>query len=159
VNPTLLALVICIVAPVLEGVLAGGNARQRLGELRMPPYSPPLALWLVIGLLFYEMCFVIVRHLLGGSESRVVERFPLALLLLVLVLNAHWNLLFFRWRNLRASFLTFLPYGVLVAVLLALLARVYPLGAILLGSYCLYLIYAVHWGYRLWRLNSPGHLT
>ena len=64
-SPTLLGVIICAAAAVLEGVLAGEGVRQRLARLRMPPYSPPFALWLVIGFLFYAMCFVILRHVLS----------------------------------------------------------------------------------------------
>jgi tryptophan-rich sensory protein len=155
-SPTLLGVIICAAAAVLEGVLAGQGARQRLAQLRMPPYSPPFALWLVIGFLFYAMCFVILSHLLGTglvSPSRV---FALVLTVVLLLANAFWNVLFFRWCDLRASFIAFVPYAVLVAALVILLARTYPLGAILLSVYCIYLIYATRWGYHLWRLNTPN---
>ena len=61
-SPTLLGVIICASAAVVEGVLAGSGVRHQLAQLRMPPYSPPFALWLVIGFLFYAMCFVILRH-------------------------------------------------------------------------------------------------
>jgi hypothetical protein len=64
-SPTVLGVIICAIAAVLEGVLVGKGVRQRLAQLRMPPYSPPFALWLVIGFLFYAMCFVILRHVLS----------------------------------------------------------------------------------------------
>ena len=54
-SPALLAVIICAAAAVLESVFAGEGARQRLAQLRMPPYSPPFALWLIIGFLFYSM--------------------------------------------------------------------------------------------------------
>jgi tryptophan-rich sensory protein len=155
VTPTLLALIICIAAAALEGALVGGDARQRLTQLRMPAYSPPFALWLMIGLLFYVMCFIVLRHLLGSATFSGFELFALVLLILVLLANAFWNVLFFRWRDLRASFIAFIPYVGLVAVLVTLLVQVYPFGAILLSCYCIYLIYATRWGYRLWRLNTP----
>ena len=63
-SPTVLGVIICTAAAVLEGVLAGEGIRQRLAQLRMPPYSPPFSLWFVIGFLFYAMCFVILRHVL-----------------------------------------------------------------------------------------------
>jgi tryptophan-rich sensory protein len=62
----------------------------------------------------------------------------------------------FPWRNLRASFIAFAPYAVLVVALVLLLARTYCLGAILLSFYCIYLIYATRWGYHLSRLNTPN---
>ena len=66
-SATLLGVIICAAAAVLEAALAGEGARQRLSQLRMPPYSPPFALWLVIGFLFYAMCFVILRHVLSTA--------------------------------------------------------------------------------------------
>src|SRR5882724_12147888 len=154
-SPTLLGVITCAAAAVLEGALAPG-ARQRLAQLRMPPYSPPFALWLVIGFLFYAMCFVILRHMLTTGLVSHSQVFALVLTLVLLLANALWSVLFFRWRDLRASFIAFVPYAVLVAALIILLARTYPLGAILLSFFCIYLIYATRRGYHLCRLNTPN---
>lgn len=155
-GPTLLGVMICAAAAVLEGVLAGEGVRQRLAQLRMPPYSPPFALWLVIGVLFYVMCFVILHHVLSTGLVLPSEVFALVLTIVLLLANAFWSVLFFRCRDLRASFIAFVPYAVVVAALVIVLARTYPLGAILLSFYCIYLIYAARWGYHLWRLNTPN---
>ena len=56
----------------------------------------------------------------------------------------------------RASFIAFVPYTILVAALIILLVRTYPLGAILFSFYCIYLIYAINRAYHLWRLNTPN---
>lgn len=153
-SPTLLSVIICVAAAILEGALAGKGARQRLAQLRMPPYSPPFAIWLVIGFFFYAMFFVILRHVLSIGLVSPSQVFALVLTIVLLLANALWSVLFFRWRDLRASFIAFVPYAVLVAVLVILLTRTYPLGAILLSVYCIYLIYATRWGYHLWRLNT-----
>jgi tryptophan-rich sensory protein len=155
-SPTVLGVIICVTAAILEGALAGTGARQRLAQLRMPPYSPPFALWLVIGFLFYAMCFVILRHVLSSGLVSSSQVFALVLTVVLLLANAFWTVLFFRWRDLRASFIAFVPYALLVAALVILLARTDPLGAILLSFYCIYLIYATRWGYHLWRLNTPN---
>ena len=155
-SPTLLGLIICAAAAVLEGVLAGKGARQRLAQLRMPPYSPPFALWLVIGFLFYAMCFVILRHVLSIGLVSPSQVFAFVLTIVLLLANAFWSVLFFRWCDLRSSFIAFVPYAILVAALVILLGRTYPLGAILLSLYCIYLIYATRWGFHLWRGNTPN---
>ena len=129
-SPALLGLIICAAAAVLEGALAGKGARQRLAQLRMPPYSPPFALWLAIGFLFYAMCFVILRHLLSTGLVLPSQVFALVLTVVLLLANAFWSVLFFRWRDLRASFIAFVPYAVLIAALVALLMSHYPLGAV-----------------------------
>jgi tryptophan-rich sensory protein len=155
-SPTFLGVIICAAVAVLETALAGEGARQRLAQLRMPPHSPPFGLWLVIGFLFYAMCFVILRHLLSTGLVSPSQVIALVVTIVLLFANAFWSVLFFRWRDLRASFIAFVPYAVLVAALITLLARTYRFGAILLSFYSIYLIYATRWAYQLWRLNTPN---
>jgi tryptophan-rich sensory protein len=154
VNPTLLALFICLAAATLEGALAGSGVRQRLAELRMPRYSPPFALWIAIGIAYYAICFVVLRRLLTRPSFTPTVVAAITLLLLVLLVNALWNVLFFRWRNLRASFVVFIPYALLVISLGACLFRTDRFGAALFLGYSLYLLYATWWAYRLWLLNK-----
>jgi len=76
------------------------------------------------------------------------------LLLVILLSNALWSVLFFRRRDLRASFIAFVPYSVVVTALVVSLSRIFPLGAALFVCYWIYLLYATWWGYRLWLLNT-----
>jgi tryptophan-rich sensory protein len=154
-NPTLVALIICLAAAALEGALAGSGVRQRLAQLRMPPYSPSFSLWLVIGTLYYAICFVVLRHLLRGPFTPTLF-IALGLLAIVLLANALWSVLFFRWRDLRASFVAFIPYAVVIAALVVVLTQLYPFGAALFACYCGYFVYATWWGYHLWRLNPQS---
>src|SRR5689334_18447508 len=101
----------------------------------MPRYSPPFAAWIIIGIIYYAICFVVLRHLLASTFT-----VSLILLFSVLLANALWSVFFFRWRDLRASFIAFVPYAILVAALIVLLLRAYPLGAVLFMCYCAYLI-------------------
>jgi tryptophan-rich sensory protein len=95
-SPTLLSVIICVAAAILEGALAGKGARQRLAQLSMPSYSPPFALWLVIGFLFYAICFVILRHMLTTGLVAQSQIFALVLTIVLLLANALWSVLFFR---------------------------------------------------------------
>jgi translocator protein len=155
VKPTLLALIICLATAALEGALAGRDVRQRLAELRMPPYSPPFALWIAIGVVYYAICLVVLRRLLASASFSPAVVAAITLLILVLLTNALWSVPFFRWRDLRASFVAFIPYALFVLALVALLVRTDPFGAALFLGYCVYLVYATWWAYRLWLLNSP----
>src|SRR5437868_4547980 len=119
VSQTVLALIICGAAAAAEGALAGGGVRQRLAQLRMPQYSPPFALWLGIGVVYYAICFVVLRHLLANAPFTRLPLIALALVVIILLVNALWSVLFFRWRDLRASFVAFIPYAVLVTALVA----------------------------------------
>jgi tryptophan-rich sensory protein len=119
----------------------------------MPPYSPSFAEWMLIGAAYYAMCFIVLRHLLVASSRTWTQLLTLAMLIFVLLANAFWNDLFFRRRELRASFIALVPYTVLVAGLVVLLAHSYLFGAVLFMCYGVYLLYATWWGYRLWLLN------
>ena len=94
-NPSFVALVISVAATILEGELAGKGARQRLAELRMPPYSPSFPLWIGIGFLFYAMCVVILRNILTTGLLSHSHIFELVLTILLLLVNGFWNVLFF----------------------------------------------------------------
>ncbi len=153
VKATLIALLICLVAAALEGAAAGRGVRQRFAELRLPPYSPPFPLWLAIGGAFYAFGFIVLHSLLASAFTPGA-RTAFCLLLLVLLANALWNVFFFRWRDLRLSFRAFIPYALLVAVLVGFLRSAYPFGAGLFLIYGGYLIFAAWWSYQLWQLNG-----
>jgi tryptophan-rich sensory protein len=151
------ATVICLIAVVLEAILAGSDPRSRFNQLRSPPYSPAFRVWVFIGLLYYVMCFLILRRILSSEASSLSNSWALALVVAILVFNALWNLLFFRLGALRVSFLVFIPYGLLVVALTILMISIYPFGTVLLTLYCGYLIYAMWWSYKLWQLNDSKH--
>jgi len=156
-SPTLLALILCAAAAALEGLAAGGSVKARFGELRLPPLSPPLAVWIGIGVGYYVICLVILSRLLATPlASATTGRLALGLICALMLANAAWGLLFFRRRDLRLSFLAFPPYAVLALALGATLLGVDRIAALVLLPYLLYLIYATWWGYRLWRLNEPS---
>jgi translocator protein len=154
VKATLFALLICLAAAALEGAVSGSGVRQRLASMRMPPYSPPFAVWLLIGFAYYAICFVVLRHLLASGPLSFQHGLTLGLLIVVLLANAVWSLLFFRRRDLRGSFILMMPYAIVVVALLFSLARIYPFGAALFLCYCVYLLYATWWTYRVWLLNA-----
>jgi translocator protein len=154
-NPLLPALGICAVAAALEGVLAGRGIKQRFAELRMPRFSPPLAVWVVIGAAYYASCFVVLYRLLPLPPSRP-RTAALALILAVLLANAFWNYLFFRRRSVRLSFMLSIPYSLAAVCLLVLLFELDSVAAWAFLPYVAYLIYANAWGFALLRANSPG---
>jgi tryptophan-rich sensory protein len=135
-------------------VLAGRGVRARFAELRQPPFSPPLALWMAIGGVYYLLCFTVLYRLFAFGTPAAASRMALALVLLLMVANALWGFLFFRRRDLRASFLAFFPYGLIALTLALLLARFDPTSASLVAAYLAYLVYAGWWAYRVWTLNS-----
>lgn len=142
----------------LEGLLAGRGVRARFAELRLPRYSPPLVVWFIIGGLFYVVCFTVSYRLfrLPDSTSRDAG---IALLVCMMLMNALWNYLFFRARDLFLSFVAYLPYCVVAVALFLLTLQLDRIAALSLLPYILYLSYAIAWGYGLWKRNPRGEAT
>jgi tryptophan-rich sensory protein len=145
---------ICAVAAALEGMCAGKNVKAFFATLRFPPYSAPLWVWSIIGALYYAIfCFVIYRILRLNSDS-ALRYAALTLILFMMVVNALTNYIIFRARNLRLSFIVGALFPILDVALFSCLIQLDTVGAWSLIPYLLYRIYAVWWGYGLWKLNS-----
>jgi tryptophan-rich sensory protein len=155
-TPTWTAVSICATSAVLEGVCAGGGLRRRWAELVQPRGAPPFPVWIAIGLYYYVMCFLLACEILAAGLDSPLSLAALVLLLTILVANATWNALFFRFRSYRASWLFFFPYSLLVAVLTGLAIGMDLPGCYALLGYEFYLPYALWWTYRIAQLNPRG---
>jgi tryptophan-rich sensory protein len=149
------SLAICALGAALEGLVAGRGIKQRLASLRLPSYAVPFWGWMVIGGLYYLICFsVLYRLFLLPPSLRRTAAF--ALVGAIMFTNALWNYFFFRTRNLFHAYLLGLPYGAIaIALFLLLLIRLDRLAAWCFFPYLLYLFYGNLWGYRTWKLNRP----
>jgi tryptophan-rich sensory protein len=145
---------VCALGALLEGAFAGSGVRQRLASLRLPSYAVPFWGWMVIGALYYVICFVVLYRLflLPTSRGRAAA---FGLIGALMFINAFWNYFFFRTRNLFHAYLLGLPYGaVAISLFLLLVLRLDAVAAWSFCPYLLYLFYATVWGYRTWKLNS-----
>lgn len=152
----LYSLAICALGAALEGLFAGRGVKQRLASLRLPSYAVPFWGWMVIGGFYYVICFsVLYRLFLLPSSSGRTAAF--ALVGAFMFINAHWNYLFFRTRNLFHAYVLGLPYSAAaISLFLLLLLRLDKVAAWCLLPYLLYLFfYANLWSYRIWKLNPP----
>lgn len=154
----LYSLTCCAVAAILEGVFAGSNVRRQLQEIRMPKFAPPFVVWVAIGLGYYATALVILSRLFTQPPS-VLRNTAMALMAMVLFLNALWNLFFFRRREFGQAFVLSLFYSGLSGVLLMLLILLDRATALVFSPYVVYLSYANTFGYWVWRLNQSDHMV
>ncbi len=155
----LISLGACAGAAALEGVCAGRNVKSFFATLRFPPYSAPLWAWSIIGGLYYVIfCFVIYRLLRLDDDSALAAA-ALALVSFMMIVNALTNYVIFRARNLRLSFIIGNLFPVMDIALFICLIRLDRVAAWSLIPYLLYRIYALWWGYGLWKLNGRQQLT
>ena len=149
----LISLGICVVSAILEGVLAGKNVKSFFAKLQFPSYSPPLWVWYIIGVVYYVICFFILYRIFRHDSDASLKYVALMLLLIMMGVNAFWNYVFFRAQNLFLSFFAFAFYPLIAIALFVCLLQFDKIAAWSLVPYFLYLLYAVRWGYGLWKLN------
>jgi tryptophan-rich sensory protein len=112
-----------------------------------------MLVWYLIGVGYYDTCFLTLYRIAQRGSS--VRSPAFWLLVTVMASNAAWNWLFFRRRDFRLSFFFFVPYSALVAAFLStLVQRGDWLPAALWAIYTLYLLYALAWAFRVWKLNA-----
>ncbi|MGQ0570856.1 MAG: tryptophan-rich sensory protein [Armatimonadota bacterium] len=148
------ALAACVVAATAEGLLAGGGVSARLSELVQPPFSPPLWVWAIIGVLYYILFFFLLKSLLGSASTPLLTSSALVLVAILLAANDTWNWLFFREKDLWHSTVFGAPYAAVALTLAFVLYRLRSPLFFWYSVYVAYLIYATWWGISLWRLNA-----
>ena len=151
-KPALTALALCALAAILEGVAAGPGVRGHLASLRAPRWALSFGAWLVVGGIYYVVCFAVLYRLLRLPPSPL-RTTALVMTSSLMAANAAFNFVFFRRRDLRASFLSYLPYSALALALFVVLLRADSVAAAVFGPYLVYFVYATAWGYRMWQLN------
>ncbi len=106
----LCSLGICVISAMLEGVAAGNNIKPFFEKLKAPSYAPPLWVWIIIGVLYYAMCFFVVFRILRHTGDDTWRYAALSLILFAMAVNALYNYTFFRMQNLFYTNLTIVPY-------------------------------------------------
>jgi tryptophan-rich sensory protein len=149
----LISLVICGIAAALEGVCAGKNVKSFFATLRFPRYSAPLWAWTIIGGGYYIIFFFIIYRLFRLSSNRTVWYVALGLVVFMMIVNGLSNYVIFRARNLYLSFVIGAFFPFMDVALFALLITLDQTAALAMIPYLIYRVYAVFWGYSLWRAN------
>jgi tryptophan-rich sensory protein len=151
-RPFFLASLFVIIGVVLETLCAGKEPGGVLKMLHQPRWAFPMPVWYAIGFFYYMMCFAVVYRLAASGRA---ETTALMLIAALMAANAGWNLIFFRLRSLRWSFWFYVPYVVLVGLLIKDLWSVDRASAKLFLIYSAYLPYALVWSHFVQKLNTP----
>jgi translocator protein len=156
-SPVLTSVAVCLVAAAFEGLCAGTGVKAFFATLRFPRFAAPLWLWSIIGAMYYLIFgMVLFRLLLLGSRPPVWWT-TITLLLGMMLANGLTNVVMFRFRNLHLSYIIGAVFPVLDVALFVLVLALDRVAAAWLGPYLLYRVYAVWWGYGVWKLNSEVH--
>jgi len=154
IHAILISILICGTAAALEGACAGKNVRPFFASLRFPRYSAPLWIWTIIGGVYYLIFFAIIYRLLRLGNYPARWYATLVLLVFMMTVNGLTNYVIFRARNLYLSFVIGAVFPILDLTLFALLMTLDHTAALVMIPYLLYRVYAVFWGYALWKANQ-----
>jgi len=151
----LASLTICGIVAALEGACAGRNVRSFFATLSFPRYSAPLWVWTIIGGAYYLIFFFVIYRLLRLSDYPSRWYVAFGLIVFMMFVNALSNYVIFRARDLYLSFVIGALFPFMDVVLFALVLTLDQFAALVIIPYLLYRVYAVYWGYALWRANLP----
>jgi tryptophan-rich sensory protein len=149
----LISLGVCGIAAALEGACAGRNVKSYFSRLKSPPYSPPLWVWYIIGVLYYGTFFLVVYRILTRGNNSSLANMTLALVLAMMLANALWNYLFFRAQKLFVSVLVTFLAPIMDLLLLVCLIQLDRVAAWALIPYLMYRVFSLWWAYGLWKMN------
>jgi len=149
----LLSFGICVLAVALEGLCAGKNVKAFFSALKAPRYSAPLWVWYIIGFGYYATFFFILYRILSLKTDSVLKPLTLCLVVFMMIANALWNYLFFRARKLLLAVVAGSVTPLFDAALFICLIQLDQVAAWSLVPYLIYRVYAVWWGYALWKSN------
>lgn len=148
---------ICLGAAAIEGACAGKNVKAYFAKLKSPSYSAPLWLWYVIGGVYYATFGFVLYRLFHLESSSLLRTATVTLVVFMMLANALWNYLFFRAQRLFASFVSGSLAPIPDVGLLICLAKLDGAAALAMIPYLIYRLYAVWWGYGLWKLNPAAN--
>ncbi len=154
-SPVLLTIIVCSGAATLEGICAGTQVKPFFSSLTFPRYSAPLWVWSIIGGAYYLIFGFVLYRVLRLDDHSNIRSVTIALIITMMIVNALTNYVIFRARDLRTAFFIGALFPLLDFALLVLMLRLDSTAAIFLAPYLIYRIYAVYWGFALWKAN-PG---
>jgi tryptophan-rich sensory protein len=134
------------------GAVASAAAPSVYVTLARPAWAPPPAVfgpvWTVLYLLMAVAAWLVWRT--SGARR---ARWPLALYVGQLALNALWTWLFFRWRLVGIALVEILVLALVIAAMLAGFYRVRPLAGLMLAPYLAWVTFASALTAAIWRMN------
>jgi tryptophan-rich sensory protein len=150
-----------IAMAILGTVVAGDAVRTWYPSLTKGRIEIPIALFAVVGLVFYIVDVIVGYRLIGLVDTDPTAVLVLVALVVVMLYNELWNGALFRLRRPFAALIALLGFLAPLAILLAGCWLVDTPSFVLIGIYVLWVVaYDLPWIHGLWRANrTPSDLA
>jgi translocator protein len=142
---------------ILGTVLAGSAVRTWYPTIAKGRIEIPIALFAVVGLVFYVVDVIVGYRLLGLVDTDQTFVLVLVALVVVMLYNELWNAALFRLRSPFAALIALLGFLAPLAILLVGCWLVDTPSFFLIALYAAWVVgYDLPWIHGLWRANEPG---
>ena len=136
----------------LSGWLSREGSEVFSQTVIQPPLSPPAILFPIVWTILYALMGI------GAAQVSLTPSSPersrsLNLVVIQLVVNFFWSLIFFNAQAYGFAFLWLLLLWVLVLLMILAFRKVEPLAALLQIPYLLWLTFAAYLSFGVWYLN------
>ena len=136
----------------LSGWLSREGSEVFSQTVIQPPLSPPAILFPIVWTILYALMGI------GAAQVSLTPSSPersrsLNLVVIQLVVNFFWSLIFFNAQAYGFAFLWLLLLWVLVLLMILAFRKVDPLAALLQIPYLLWLTFAAYLSFGVWYLN------
>ena len=151
----IVGLVAWLIVTFIAAVIGGATSIQAgpfYSQLARPEWAPPSSIFGPVWTVLYALMGIAAWLVWRAADIRTT-RFPIALFLVQLALNALWSWLFFGWHQGGLAFADILLLWVLIVATLVAFWRVSRLAAALLFPYLLWVSFATALNYSVWQLN------
>ena len=136
----------------LSGWLSREGSEVFSQTVIQPPLSPPAILFPIVWTILYALMGI------GAAQGSLTPSSPersrsLNLVVIQLVVNFFWSLIFFNAQAYGFAFLWLLLLWVLVLLMILAFRKVDPLAALLQIPFLLWLTFAAYLSFGVWYLN------
>ncbi|BDP43046.1 hypothetical protein DAETH_30150 [Deinococcus aetherius] len=131
----IVALIVCLGLATLGNAFVGRSLTEWYAHLRQPRWAVPLWAFVLVALAVYTVQGVIIYRLVARQPPGWV--WALTALLITMLGNEVWNLVFFGRRSTLAGFVGIVLFCLPLAATLILLERADGFAARLLAPYAL----------------------
>lgn len=145
------SLLVCFVAAAIGGA-ASVQAGPFYAQLVRPAWAPPASVFGPVWTVLYALMGIAAWLVWRATDLRAA-RFPLALFLVQLMLNALWSWLFFGWHRGALAFADIVLLALAIVATVIAFWRISRLAGSLLIPYLLWVIFASALNYSVWQLN------
>lgn len=145
------SLVVCFVAAAIGGA-ASVQAGPFYAQLVRPTWAPPASLFGPVWTVLYALMGIAAWLVWRATDTRSA-RFPLALFLGQLMLNALWSWLFFGWHLGGLAFADIVLLAIAIVATVIAFWKISRLAGALLIPYLLWVSFASALNYAVWQLN------